>query len=31
MGAYENADRSPIDELNRLLWAIRRGERTPLA
>ncbi len=31
MGAYENADRSPIDELNRLLWAVRRGERQPLA
>jgi hypothetical protein len=27
MGAYENADRSPIDELNRLLWSVRRGER----
>ncbi len=30
MGAYEQADRSPIDELNRLLWSVRRGER-PLA
>jgi len=30
MGAYEQTDRSPIDELNRLLWAVRRGER-PLA
>jgi hypothetical protein len=27
MGAYEHADRSPIDELNRLLWSVRRGER----
>ena len=26
MGAYENAERSPIDELNRLLWSVRRGE-----
>jgi hypothetical protein len=30
MGAYEHADRSPIDELNRLLWSVRRGE-PPLA
>lgn len=27
MGAYEQAERSPIDELNRLLWSVRRGER----
>lgn len=31
MGAYEHADRSPIDELNRLLWAVRRGERSSSA
>jgi len=30
MNAYEQADGSPIDELNRLLWSVRRGER-PLA
>jgi hypothetical protein len=27
MGAYEQAERSPVDELNRIIWAVRRGDR----